>query len=93
MSDVMELVGFMLALFGGAALLIAVIIVAVYTTTDPPTCYSRGKKMGIEVNWSFWPGCMGRVQNQWLPWDGIIPVERDGKIVFVPRPQPIIVTK
>lgn len=76
----------MFAVLGGIALTIGLITVTLYTTMDPPTCRANGSKMGIEVDWEFWTGCMGHVQGTWLPWSQIVPVERDGKIVFAPKP-------
>jgi hypothetical protein len=49
-------------------------------------CTAAGDKMGIEVEFSAFTGCMIRVKGTWLPWSEVIPVERDGKIVFEPKP-------
>jgi hypothetical protein len=42
--------------------------------------------MQIETEWSMWTGCMNRVHGQWLPWHEVVPVERNGRIVFEPKP-------
>jgi hypothetical protein len=49
-------------------------------------CHATGDKMGIEVEFSSWTGCMVRIKGTWLPWTEVVPVERDGKIVFEPKP-------
>jgi hypothetical protein len=60
---------------------------AIYALMDPPTCRSKGAKMEITVDWGFWTGCMVNLRGQWLPWSEVVPVERGGKIVFVPKPR------
>ena len=50
------------------------------------SCLASGEKMQIETEWSMWTGCMNRVHGQWLPWHEVVPVERNGRIVFEPKP-------
>ena len=50
------------------------------------SCHAQGDKMQIEVEYSGWTGCMIKVKGTWLPWTEVVPVERDGKIVFEPKP-------
>jgi len=83
---VAEVVATIVAVLG---LLLAGIIgvgVAFYLAVAPATCYSKGNKMGIEVSWVFWTDCMIMVNGTWLPWSEVVPVLRDGKIVFEPKP-------
>ena len=81
--------GFFGVIFG-LALATVLVLQACYLAFDPPMCRARGAKMGIEVSWGFWEGCMASLSGQWLPWSEIVPVERGGKIVFVPRPHPVV---
>lgn len=87
---VTEFMPFMAGLILGLFILGMAIWAAVYTAFDPTTCRTRGAKMGVEVSWAFWEGCMANLKGQWLPWGDVVAVERDGKIVFVPRPQQVI---
>lgn len=84
---------FVPAFFGvilGIVLMLVAVVAACYSTIAPPTCRARGAKMNLEVSWGFWEGCMGNVKGQWLPWSDIVPVEKDGKIIFVPKPRPAV---
>jgi hypothetical protein len=73
--------------FGGAA---AIVILDV--ATSPRSCAAKGVKMSIETEWGFWTGCMINVKGQWLPWSEVIPVERNGRIEFAPKPHVTIKT-
>jgi hypothetical protein len=50
------------------------------------SCYAYGEKMGIEVEHTFFTGCMIHVSGTWLPWTEVVPVLRDGKVAFEPKP-------
>jgi hypothetical protein len=84
-----EVFGF-LSFFFGFVLLAGGILVAavggVMYGLDRPTCYERGEKMAIRVEWGLLTRCMVNIGGQWLPWDEVIPVERNGRIVFEPKP-------
>lgn len=83
---IFEFIPGFVAIIGSFMLVIAGVAVAFYTATSPPTCRAYGEKMQIEVDWGFWTGCMIRLHGQWLSTGDVIPVERDGKIVFAPKP-------
>lgn len=51
-------------------------------------CYEGGKLWGIESHHSFALGCQLRTTDgQWLPASYVVPVLKDGKTIFVPKPQ------
>lgn len=79
-------IGFIL----GLTLVGTVIGFGIFAIFDPPTCHAKGDKMGLEVNWSFWTGCMINLKGQWLDSSDVIPIERDGKIVFTTKPVVVI---
>jgi len=87
-----EFVPVVIGIVLGGGLVVFALIAALYTALDGPACRSRGQQMGIEVSWGFAAGCMANLKGQWLPWSEIVPVERDGKIVFVPRPHIVVKT-
>lgn len=74
----------------GVIFAIIIACMLVFTTLDGPTCRSKGSVMNLDVKWNFWTGCMVSVRGQYLPWSEVIPVERDGKIVFEPKPHTVI---
>jgi hypothetical protein len=74
------------AVVTGIALALTGFVVAFYLATAPASCRANGQKMGIEVDWGFWTNCMINVKGTWLPLSEVVPVERDGKIVFEPKP-------
>jgi hypothetical protein len=43
--------------------------------------------MKLNVEWTLLTGCMIDVRGQFLPWSEVVSVERNGKIVFEPKPQ------
>jgi hypothetical protein len=49
-------------------------------------CLAKGRVMGLEVQYSFFEGCMVNLNGQYIPGDEVIAVERDGKIVFTAKP-------
>lgn len=65
---------------------ITLIVVAIYSATSPMSCRAYGEKMVIETSWGFWTGCMINIRGQWLPSSEVVPVERDGRITFEPKP-------
>ena len=71
-------VAVLVMLFGGIALVFAI--------ADPQICAANGSAMAISTRWGFWTGCMVDLNGQLLPWDKVVATERDGKIVFVPKP-------
>lgn len=79
-----------ITIVGGLAVAIGAVGVAIYYATGPTTCRAYADKMQIETSWGFWTDCMVKVQGQWLPWSDVVPVERNGTIVFVPKPQVIL---
>lgn len=81
-----EFIPAMFALIFGLFLAGFLIFNVVYYTLDRPTCTAKAAKMGIETNWSYWTGCMVNLQGQWLSVSDVIPAERNGKIVFIPKP-------
>ena len=83
---VAEFLGPFMLLLGGLLAACAMFGVALYMATSPATCHSYGRKMQITVDWGFWTGCMIDVRGQWLPWTEVVPIERNGKIVFEPKP-------
>jgi hypothetical protein len=85
-SFLVEVVVPFVAFMCGFCLLIASVVVAIYLATAPASCNAMGSKMGIEVSWGFWTNCMIMVRGTWLPWSEVVPIERDGKIVFEPKP-------
>lgn len=50
-------------------------------------CSSKGELMGLQTDFGLYTGCMINIKGQWLPWTSVVPVERDGKILFVPKPE------
>ena len=84
LSVVAGIIGFVL----GVILLAAAVGCGIFWIFDRPECLNRGPMMGADVSWSFSTGCMVKVTGQdvYLPWREIVPVERDGKIVYVPKP-------
>ena len=85
-----EFIPGMIGVITGAVLLVATIVYALYWVFDRPECYDRGRLMGHEVTWSGSTGCMVNIRGQWLPYKDVAPVERDGKVVFVPRPVGVV---
>ena len=83
------------ALFGCMFLLLAALFGAIVVDMSGYTCYAKAKKMGLEAEHSIATGCMVKVSGQWLPSAAIVPLERDGKIIFVPnsRHQLEVITK
>ena len=73
------------ALFGCMFLFIALLVGAIVVDMSGYTCYAKTKKMGLEAEYSIATGCMVKVSGQWLPVTSIVPIERDGKIIFVPN--------
>ena len=71
--------------FGCMVLLLALLIGAVAFDMSGYPCYAKTKKMGLEADYSIVTGCMVKVSGQWLPSTSIVPLERDGKIIFVPN--------
>ena len=58
------------------------------------SCNNTAAIMNLESKYSFSTGCLLKVNGQFLPKSEVVSVERDGKIVFVPRnPTRIEVTK
>ena len=82
-------------IFGCMFLLLAALFGAIVVDLSGYTCYARTKKMGLEAEHSIATGCMVKVSGQWLPVTSIVPLERDGKIIFVPnsRHQLEVITK
>jgi hypothetical protein len=78
--------GFMLLFVSGAAVLVGAIIFATAWGVARPSCMAKGEAMGIETQWGFYTGCMINVRGQLLPWSEVVPVERNGRIVFEPKP-------
>lgn len=75
------------------SLLTFITITAYYQFTGK-SCNNAAAIMNLESMYSFSTGCMLKVNGQFLPNSEIVPVERDNKIVFVPRnPTRIEVTK
>ena len=73
------------AFFGCMFLLFALLIGAIAFEMTGYPCYAKAKKMGLEAEHSIATGCMVKVSGQWLPATSIVPLERDGKIIFVPN--------
>ena len=72
-------------IFGCMFLLLAALFGAIVIDLSGYTCYVKTKKMGLEAEHSIATGCMVKVSGQWLPATAIVPLERDGKIIFVPN--------
>ena len=73
------------AFFSCCFLLFAVIVGVLVVDMSGYTCYAKAKKMGLEAEHSIATGCMVKVSGQWLPVTSIVPLERDGEIIFVPN--------
>ena len=73
------------AFVGCMFLFIALLVGAIVVDMSGYTCYAKAKKMGLEAEHSIATGCMVKVSGQWLPVTSIVPLERDGKIIFVPN--------
>lgn len=86
MKETVELMGALLTFFVTLFIFITAVVVASFYALDRPSCYAQGEKMKIETEWSFDTKCMIKVRNQWLPWSEVVPVERNGTIVFEPKP-------
>lgn len=84
--EIREFMTFLTGLVGGLLILGVTAVVVLSFAFGPPSCHANGSKMGIKVEWSFWTGCMIEVRGTWLPWSEVVPIERDGKIVFEPKP-------
>jgi hypothetical protein len=82
-------------IFGCMFLLLAALFGAIVVDLSGYTCYARTKMMGLEAEHSIATGCMVKVSGQWLPVTAIVPMEREGKIIFVPnsRHQLEVITK
>jgi hypothetical protein len=61
------------------------VAVATYNEVTGISCNNAAAIMNLESMYSFSTGCMLKVNGQFLPKSEVVPVERDGKIVFVPR--------
>lgn len=75
-------------LVGVGVPILGALVLAVYGCTwlAGRSCIETGRAIGLETQWGTWTGCLGSVNGQLLPWSEIVPVERNGKIVFVPKP-------
>lgn len=88
MDDFLDFLSFLMA---GVASLAALAVAAFVIFTgfslvlDGPTCRARGAALGLETQWGYWTGCLVTISGQTLPMSEVIPIERDGKIVFVPK--------
>ena len=81
-----DAVDYIFAAFVGCMFLfIALLVGAIVVDMSGYTCYAKTKKMGLEAEHSIVTGCMVKVSGQWLPATAIVPLERDGKIIFVPN--------
>jgi hypothetical protein len=59
--------------------------VGAYNEMSGNSCNQKAQLMNLKSYYTISTGCMLLVNDQWLPWSEVIPVERDGKIVFVPK--------
>ena len=83
---VMEVVAPTVVVVGAMALAVGTIFIALTLAFGPPICNSFGSKTGAETSWSFWTGCYIRVHGTWLPKRTVVPILRDGVVVFEPKP-------
>lgn len=75
----------LIPVLGFAGVAVPIACGAFYWTTST-TCRAMGEAMRINVYWNAWTGCMISVKGQLLPWSEVVPIERNGKIEFVPKP-------
>lgn len=54
---------------------------------DNRMCDAAGHEMQITTSWTMFGGCMVTLKGQKLPISQVVPVERNGAIVFEPRPR------
>lgn len=93
MDEALDVALIIVVCLGTLALSLVTIWMAIYLAFSPASCSAYGRKTGLTVEWGFWSACMVNVRGQWLRDSDVIPVERDGKIVFVPKPQPTVQLK
>lgn len=71
------------SLVGG--LLFTLVGLGIYEVTGIP-CNTKSQMIGFESQFTIATGCMVKVNDkQWIPYSDLIPLERDGKIVYVPK--------
>lgn len=92
-KEIREIVAMIAAYICTLAVVLVGVWAALYLIFSPATCYAHGRKTGLTVEWGFWTACMVNIQGQWLSQDMVVPVERNGKVVFVPKPVPTVQLK
>lgn len=73
----------------GLAALFAMAVTLLYgaiATLQQAECEDRGRRMSLPVEYTALSGCMVKLGRQWLPWEMVVAVERDGQVVFIPKP-------
>ena len=63
------------------------LIIGLAVWVSSSACEAKGREMRIDTSWGLHSGCMITLKGQKLPWEEVIPVERNGAIVFEPRPR------
>lgn len=76
---------FFFILFSCVLLIFLALGVGAYYEFSGKSCENKGNMMNIKTDYSISTGCMMKMNDQWLPENQVIAVERDGKIVFVPK--------
>ena len=69
------------------ALVLAFLVVGIalgYAFTGIP-CSNAGKLLNAETNYSISNGCWVKVNDRFLPMSEVVPIEKDGKTVLVPK--------
>lgn len=66
-------------------ILVLIVLTSLYYEFSGSSCNSKAAVMGLESKYSWATGCMVKVNNQFLLASDVIPIERDGKIVFVTK--------
>jgi hypothetical protein len=72
---------------------IFLVVLGVFNEMSGNSCNQKAQLMNLKSHYTLSTGCMLLVNDQWLPWSEVIQVERDGKIVFVPKYPPRLEVK
>lgn len=85
-DDIDSMLISMFTVFVGAMaiLIIGLVIAFGYHVTGIP-CSNAGKLLNAETNYSFSNGCWVKVNDRFLPMSEVVPIEKDGKTVLVPK--------
>lgn len=81
-----SVIGGMFALIFGALtiLIVGFVIGFGYHATGIP-CSNAGKLLNVETNFTISNGCWVKVNDRFLPLAEVVPIEKDGKTLLVPK--------